>query len=83
MVSLKVELREEGVEARCSGMGYLGRRTTIEFDEIATLEDLEQALLAIAVAAGFSYVGDITAHKLRSTALAGEDSRSLAGEDDE
>ena len=60
---LKVEFQEE---SQGGILPYLGRKHTIEFDEIGTLEELEAAFATIALAMGFTYVAKVNAVKLAS-----------------
>ncbi len=73
MAILKVEVKDATVESRHAGMGFLGRRIEIEFDEITTLEDMEAALLAVTQACGFSYVARVDCVRLRSVATEGDE----------
>lgn len=66
MAKIKVEIQDDTVESRYPGMGFLGRKHAIEFDEIGTMEEIEEAFLAIAHAAGFRYVARVECVKLAS-----------------
>jgi hypothetical protein len=60
MSRIEVSVREDGVDSIVDGLNYLGRTTVLKFDELHTLTELEQVFLAVAYAAGFTYVDGVT-----------------------